>query len=117
MDRPLTPDEKRDRLVFYPVAVVAGIFCLTVFMTIAAVFGDPQAPFTRWMNRNATPLLLWETALLVTIGILAMTIDRLRTLQRIRREQSSCHSNKAKDLLAPQSCCHASDTDPDPGDR
>jgi len=89
MSQPLTPDERRDRLVFYPVAVVGGLFCLTVLMTIAATFGDPQAPAARWLNRHGTPLLLWETALLVTVSVLAMVIDRIRTLQRLKKSQST----------------------------
>jgi len=94
MSRTLTPDERRDRWVFYPVAVVGGLFCVTVLMTIAAAFGDPQAPVAKWLNRNATPLLLWETALLVTIGILAMTIDRFRTLKKKQRDASNPPRNE-----------------------
>lgn len=90
-----TPEEQRDRLVFYPVAVVGGVFCVTVLMTIAAAFGDPQAPVAKWLNRNATPLLLWETALLVTISVLAMTIDRVRTLRK--RNHSTGESTQDPD--------------------
>lgn len=84
---PPTPEERTDRLVFYPVAAVGGAFAVTVLMTIAAAFGDPQAPANQWFNRHATPLLLWETALLVVVSVLAMVIDRVRTLRRMRNEQ------------------------------
>ncbi|WP_437227574.1 hypothetical protein SH661x_000444 [Planctomicrobium sp. SH661] len=104
MNIPLTPDERRDRLVFYPVAVAGGIFCITVLMTIAAAFGDSQAPVTRWLNRNATGLLLWETAALVLTAVLAMGIDRVRTLRRLRKEQGAM-------LSAP------ADSSPSPGDE
>jgi len=99
MPQPLTPDERRDRLVFYPVAVVGGLFCLTVLMTIAATFGDPQAPMARWLNRHGTPLLLWETALLVTVSVLAMVIDRVRTLQRLKKNRSTPAGVKTETTL------------------
>lgn len=87
MAPPLTQDERRDRFVFYPVAIVGALFCLTVFMSIAAAFGDQQGPMAKWMNQHGTGLLLWETALLVVVGFIAMTIDRLRTLKRLREDQ------------------------------
>lgn len=40
----LTPVNPPERLVFYPVAVVAGLFVLTILMTVASAFGDPDAP-------------------------------------------------------------------------
>lgn len=84
---PPTPEERTDRLVFYPVAAVGTVFAVTVLMTIAATFGDPRAPANQWFNRHATPLLLWETALLVVVAVLAMFIDRVRTLRRSREAQ------------------------------
>lgn len=89
MSSPLTPDERRDRLVFYPVAIVGGLFCLTVLMTIAAAFGDAQSPATKWLNQNATPLLLWETAVLAAVSLMAMAIDRTRTLRRLKQAKSA----------------------------
>ncbi len=75
-----TPEEQRDRLVFYPVAIMGGVFCVTVFMSIAALLGDQQVPAKQWINRHITTVLVVEAVLLLLTGILAMTIDRQRTL-------------------------------------
>ena len=69
-------------MTFYPVIVMATLFCVTIFMVIAATFGDPANPANRWMNRNANMLLIGESVLLVVCAVGAMTIDRMRTLQR-----------------------------------
>jgi hypothetical protein len=83
-ESPTTSDTLRDRLVFYPVAVAGFVFCLTVLSIIAAAFADPQAPVPRWLNDHAISLMLWEAALVASISILAMLIDRLRTLRKQR---------------------------------
>lgn len=77
----------RDRLVFYPVAVMGGVFCITVFLAVAATFGDPAHPLHDLINRFGTPVLLIEAGLLVVVGLLAMTVDRVLTLRR--RSQNS----------------------------
>jgi len=81
-----TQNVTTDRAVFYPVAVVGAVFCMTIFAVISAAFGNSQAPMNAWLNRHSTPLLLWETGLLVVTGIGAMTIDRIRTLKRLKAQ-------------------------------
>jgi hypothetical protein len=79
---PPTSETQRDRLVFYPVAGAGFVFCLTVLSIIASAFADPQAPVARWLNAHAISLMLWEAALVVVISVLAMVIDRVRTLRK-----------------------------------
>jgi len=73
-----------DRAIFYPVAFVGAIFCMSIFVIIAATFGDADNPVNEWVNKNATQILLWETLLLVTVSIGAMTYDRVRTVRRMQ---------------------------------
>lgn len=73
-----------DRAIFYPVAFVGAIFCMSIFVIIAATFGDAGNPVNDWVNKNAIPILLWETLLLVTVSIGAMTYDRVRTMRRMQ---------------------------------
>ncbi|MCA8995674.1 MAG: hypothetical protein KDA80_01770 [Planctomycetaceae bacterium] len=82
-------ESRTDRAVFYPVAIAAFAFCLTIFLCIAAAFGDQDHPATKWFNHHGTPLLLWETAAIVVLSILAMAVDRRRTLKRIEESQDS----------------------------
>lgn len=85
MSKSPAQDAFRDRLVFYPVAAMGALFCISVFaVTTAAVVGDPAVPLTRWLMRYGNALLLIEAGLLVATGLSAMTIDRLRTLRRLR---------------------------------
>lgn len=91
MTTPPDDDARRDRMTFYPVIVLAALFCVTIFMVIAATFGDPANPANRWMNANANSLLIGESILLVVAAVAAMTIDRVRTLRQLgaaRDEQS-----------------------------
>lgn len=89
---PATSEQRRDRVIFYPVALTGFLFCLTVFIAIACLFGDPQVPLKQWINRHITLILVVETAVLVTIGFLSMAIDRVRTLKRLQQPPSDHHA-------------------------
>ncbi|WP_437203151.1 hypothetical protein [Planctomicrobium sp. SH664] len=88
MTTPSQPDQTRqDRLVFYPVAVVGAVFCITVLASTVSLFSDPDHPLSRWMQKYGTRALVLETILLIATALLAMTIDRFKTLkqQQLRR--------------------------------
>lgn len=84
--------ELSERSMFPLVAVVAGLFVLTILILIASAFGDPDAPINRWLNRNATPLILIETAILACVAVGSMMIDRFQTLRRQKRMQQTSGS-------------------------
>jgi len=79
-----TPEEQRDRLVFYPVAIVGTLFCVTVLAFVTATMANSPSPVAGWLRRNGTSVLLWETGALVVVAFGAMTLDRLRTRQLLR---------------------------------
>lgn len=80
---------RRDRMTFYPVVVMSTIFCVSIFIVIAATFGDPLNPVNKWVNHNANVFLLGETFLLMAAVLIAMTLDRIRTLERLARQQEA----------------------------
>lgn len=80
---------RRDRMTFYPVVLMSTIFCVSIFIVIAATFGDPLNPVNKWINRNANAFLLGETVLLMVSVLVAMTLDRMRTLRRLARRQEA----------------------------
>ena len=85
-----------DRAIFYPVAAVGGLFCVTILICIAAALGDPLAPVNQWINQRVTGILLGETLLLVTVGVGAMTADRVRTIRQ-QATRKRLESNRPAD--------------------
>lgn len=77
---------RTDRITFYPVIVLAAIFCISIFIVIAATFGDPNIPLNKLINRHANSVLIVETVLLTLTTLGAMTVDRLRTLRKLAQQ-------------------------------
>ena len=76
------PDPARSRNPFFPLAVFsAGLFIVTILALLASVFGDPQAPLARLLDRYAGRLIAGEVVATLAIGFLALAVDRLQTLR------------------------------------
>jgi len=84
MKRPGAPAS----LLFRLIVPVCALFILTILALIASVFGDPRAPVSQWLDRHGTQILLYELVAIVVLILLAMTVDRIRTL-RAASETSS----------------------------
>ena len=56
------------------------LFVVTIFSLIAILFGDPQAPIARWLDRYGMQLIIGELCAILVTGTLAMTVDRWQTL-------------------------------------
>lgn len=77
----MKPPRTKPSLVFRLIVPVTSIFILTIMALIATVFGDPDAPVSKWLDRYGNQLLIWEFIFVVVLTFLAMAIDRVRTLQ------------------------------------
>ena len=77
MKRPGAPAS----LLFRLIVPVCALFILTILALIASVFGDPRAPVSQWLDRHGTQFLLYELVAIVVLILLAMTVDRIRTLR------------------------------------
>ena len=77
MKRPGSPASLSFRLV----VPVCALFILTVLALIASVFGDPRAPVAQWFDQHAGTLLTVEFLAIMVLALLAMAIDRIRTLK------------------------------------
>lgn len=53
---------------------------------IACLFGDPNAPVAQWLNANGNRLLIVEFVAVIVLSLLAMVVDRVRTLRGIDEE-------------------------------
>jgi hypothetical protein len=82
MKRPRTKPSFLFRLIV-PVTVV---FILTILSLIASLFGDPAAPVAQWLESNGNALLFWEFIAILVIALVAMTVDRVRTLRGLDEE-------------------------------
>ena len=79
----MKPPRTKPTLFFKLVIPATVVFIATILALIACLFGDPDAPVNQWLDANGNSLLFWEFIAVVVLSILAMTIDRIRTLRGI----------------------------------
>ena len=77
----MKPPRTKPTLIFRLIVPATVVFILTILSLIASVFGDPKAPVSIWLEANGNQLLIGELAIVVLLSLLAMTIDRIRTLK------------------------------------
>ena len=77
----MKPPRTKPSLTFRLIVPATTVFILTILALIASVFGTPEAPVSKWLDAHANQLLIWEFVAVVVLTILAMTIDRVRTLR------------------------------------
>ena len=68
-------------LYFRLAALSAAVFVMTIFALVATIFSDPDAPPVRFLNEHGGALLIAEVIATVSIGLLAMTVDRIHILR------------------------------------
>lgn len=68
-------------------ALFGAGFVLTIFASIAALFGDPRSQAAVFLNEHGAGLIAVEVAAILVCGFLAMAIDRRQTL-RARKQQA-----------------------------
>jgi len=82
----MQPPRTKPSLLFRLVIPATVVFILTILSLIAALFGDPKAPVAIWLDAHGNALLIWEFIAVVTLSLLAMTVDRMRTLKGLDEE-------------------------------
>ncbi|MCX7388214.1 MAG: hypothetical protein NTX48_16245 [Planctomycetales bacterium] len=71
-------------LLFKLIVPATALFIVTIMSLIAVVFSDQRAPLAKFLNAYGTHLLLLEFVAVMGLSFLAMTLDRIRTLQDLR---------------------------------
>jgi hypothetical protein len=85
------PSEKPN--LFFRLTTFAGaVFVVTILSLVAATFGDPQAPPARFLHAHGTTLVVWEVAVILSSGSLAMAVDRRQILRQTRQEAAAARS-------------------------
>ncbi|MEZ6126908.1 MAG: hypothetical protein R3C49_27640 [Planctomycetaceae bacterium] len=77
----MKPPRSQPALIFRLIIPVTVVFIMTILALIASLFGNPNAPVSKWLDANGNTLLIWEFVAVIVLSFLAMTVDRVRTLQ------------------------------------
>ena len=75
-------------LLFRLIVPATALFVVTILASIACLFGDPRAPVAKWFEAHVNTLLIGELVVVVVLTLLAMTVDRIRTLRRSAEEEN-----------------------------
>jgi hypothetical protein len=79
----MKPPQTKPSILFRLVIPATVVFILTILALIASLFGDPRAPVSQWLEAHGDALLIWEFVIVLAAGLLAMIVDRWRTLHGI----------------------------------
>jgi len=75
--------------IFFTLTVAFGLmFIVTIFAVCAALFGDPRAPISVWLNQYGGIVLGVEVGCLLTSGFVALVVDRRQTLRDLQNLSS-----------------------------
>ena len=80
--RPPNPNRTPDNVWFKLLIPTGFVFCATALSWVMTAFDRSGAPVVRWINRYAVWAILIEAAAIVVFAVIAMAVDRRRTLQR-----------------------------------
>jgi len=88
--RPRSANRPPDNLAFKLLIPLAFLFCATVLIYVVSGLGDQNIPLKRLITRYAPSFLVVEVLAVVVDGLIAMTIDRRRSLRmaRLQKENS-----------------------------
>jgi hypothetical protein len=87
--RPRSANRPPDNLAFKLLIPLGFVFCATVLIYVVSGLGDQTIPLKRLITRYAPPLLAAEVVAVVVDGLIAMTIDRRRSLRMARLEKEN----------------------------
>jgi cell division protein FtsW (lipid II flippase) len=79
----MKPPRTQPTLFFRLIVPATVIFILTILALIACLFGNPEAPVAQWLESNGNSLLIGEFLTVIALSVLAMYVDRVRTLRGI----------------------------------
>jgi hypothetical protein len=84
--------DEPEQPLFKLVIVSSAAFLITVLsMTVSMMFPS-ESPASKFLNRNGLQMIGVEVVLIIVFGILAMAVDRRRTLNRQRQDAANAAS-------------------------
>ena len=83
------PVDEREQPLFKLVIVSSGAFLITVLSLVVTTMFPSESPASRFISRNGLQMIGVEVVLIIVFGILAMAVDRRRTVMRQRQEAAA----------------------------
>lgn len=75
---------------FFPlVTVTVGLFIITIFVLIATMFGDPNAPVAQLFAKYGGLMLGIEVVAFLIVGPLALLVDRRQALRDLQNYEAA----------------------------
>lgn len=91
----MKPPRTKASLLFRLIVPATVVFIMTVLALIACLFGNPDAPVSKWLNDHGDRILIWEFAVVLGLSFVAMAYDRFRTLRGYDEEPVTPAGNDA----------------------
>lgn len=87
--------------VFFRLLILsATVFVATILIMVMTVFSDADTPMRRWFDEHVGRLMIVEVVVTLGIGVLALSVDRVRTLrQRAGQEDAVAETADASDAV------------------
>ena len=107
----MKPPRTKPSLLFRLIVPATVMFIMTVLCLVASIFSDPESPQAQWIDQHADSLLLWELIVVLVLAVLAMAIDRRRTLRGLDEELRSAAETEQTDAANAPDFSPTPDTD------
>lgn len=82
----MKPPRTKASLLFRLIVPATVVFIMTILALIACLFGNPDAPISKWLNENGNQILAWEFVTVLVLSFVAMAYDRIQTLRGFDEE-------------------------------
>lgn len=80
------PGRVRDNIFFPLLIACGGMFCLTTLVLLVCTFDTSGAPLVDFIEEHAPWMIFIEMGITIVVAILALAVDRRRTLAAMSSE-------------------------------
>ncbi len=90
--------DEREQPLFKLVIVSSAAFLITVLSLVVTTMFPSESPASKFISRNGLLMIGVEVVLIIVFGILAMAVDRRRTVLRQRQEAEAAASGDSNSV-------------------
>lgn len=70
-------------------AAVSVVFIVTILGLVSTLYGNPEAPVTKWLDENGGRLIGAEILAFVVVSAAALVVDRRQALREYKQTLSA----------------------------